>query len=597
MEASAYEQYMLELVNAARASAGVQPLAMNGYINAAAQSHTDWQLSVNKLTHTGAGGTTAYTRMVDAGFAFRGSSTWGENVGWVGVMGNDGYQDDVLAVHTRLMNSSGHRANLLNAGFREIGIGIGTGFYQGYNSILAGQDFAKATGDAFLTGVAFADKDADSAYDVGEGIGGVKLVAVNSATGAIHMAYGGAAGGYSLQLPPGSYSYTLSAAGYGSKAGTVTIGTSNLKVDWLGTTSTAAALAAGATVAGTASADALAGTLGSDMLSGYGGNDKLDGRGGGDSLVGGTGDDIYYVSDTRDVVTELAGEGSDTVYSRIASYTLPSHVEILYLDGSTSAWEGIGNSADNKLYGNALDNRLVGGAGNDTLNGQAGADTLIGGTGNDFYHVASSGDVVVELAGEGIDTVSSSISYTLAANVEKLTLTGSSGLSGTGNGLANTLTGNTGANALSGGGGDDTLIGNAGNDRLDGGDGADILQGGTGLDMLTGGAGADLFDWNAASHVGKGSTRDVVTDFTPGTDKLDLGGIDAISTTASRNDAFSFIGSAAFGGVAGELRFERVDGTTSYTLVQGDTNGDRIADFEIRLDGQLPDLTAGDFVL
>lgn len=128
---------------------------------------------------------------------------------------------------------------------------------------------------------------------------------------------------------------------------------------------------------------------------------------------------------------------------------------------------------NNVLIGNAATNTLSGGLGNDTLNGGAGADTLVGGQGDDVYVVDNIGDVVIEQAGEGTDLVQSSVSYTLAENVENLTLTGSAAINGTGNALDNVLTGNGAAN---------TLIGGAGNDTLDGGKGADKLEGGTGDD-------------------------------------------------------------------------------------------------------------------
>src|SRR5439155_8014079 len=103
--------------------------------------------------------------------------------------------------------------------------------------------------------------------------------------------------------------------------------------------------------------------------------------------------------------------------------------------------------------------------------GGMGADVMAGGAGNDTYIVDDSGDSVIENAYEGNDTVVSSVSYTLGANLENLTLAGSADLSGAGNALNNVLLGNAGGNTLSGGAGDDYLDGGAGNDLLSGGPG------------------------------------------------------------------------------------------------------------------------------
>lgn len=145
------------------------------------------------------------------------------------------------------------------------------------------------------------------------------------------------------------------------------------------------------------------------------------------------------------------------------SWVLGANVENLTLTGS-DAINGVGNALDNVLTGNAAANTLTGGDGNDTLDGGAGADTLIGGKGNDTYVVDNAGDIVQEAAGEGTDTVQSSISYTLTDNVENLVLTGNTAINATGNALDNTLTGNRAANVLDGGAGADTMIGGAGDD-------------------------------------------------------------------------------------------------------------------------------------
>ena len=208
--------------------------------------------------------------------------------------------------------------------------------------------------------------------------------------------------------------------------------------------------------------DVLYGNSGNDALYGNEGNDTLNGGSGYDLMVGGKGNDNYFVDNTVDIIIEKANEGVDTVNSSI-SYTLSNTLENLTLTG-TSAINGTGNNLDNIIIGNNANNKLIGGIGNDTLNGGAGADNMIGGVGNDTYYVDNAGDIVTENANEGIDTVNSSITYTLGSNKENLTLIGNNSINGTGNELNNILTGNTGNNVLNGGTGADTMIGGTGND-------------------------------------------------------------------------------------------------------------------------------------
>ncbi len=241
---------------------------------------------------------------------------------------------------------------------------------------------------------------------------------------------------------------------------------------------------------GSAGDDMLIGNSAINTLTGNNGNDILDGKGGADILIGGAGNDIYVVDIAGDMIQEAAGEGIDTVQVRL-DWTLGENVENLEV---VATWNvaGTGNALDNVLKGNAGINALNGLAGNDTLegfanndklDGGAGNDTLKGGLGDDTYIVDSVGDVVVELAAEGNDLVNASVAYTLASEVEKLTLTGISAINGTGNAAANVLTGNAGSNTLLGLAGDDTLDGLAGNDTLDGGLGNDTLKGGAGDDI------------------------------------------------------------------------------------------------------------------
>jgi Ca2+-binding RTX toxin-like protein len=223
---------------------------------------------------------------------------------------------------------------------------------------------------------------------------------------------------------------------------------------------------------GSAGDDLLVGTAGNDLMRGLAGNDTLNGRAGADTMQGGAGNDIYVVDSSADVVRENADEGIDLVRSSV-DYALGANVENLTLIG-TARLNGSGNALDNTIIGNGANNVLSGGGSNDTLNGGAGADTMLGGTGDDIYTVDDAGDVVIELADEGVDLVRSSVDFTLGANVENLRLIGTEGLSGSGNALDNTIFGNNGDNFLSGGAGNDTINGDVGSDTMQGGAGDDI---------------------------------------------------------------------------------------------------------------------------
>ncbi|MBK9663813.1 MAG: hypothetical protein IPO71_12915 [Nitrosomonas sp.] len=238
------------------------------------------------------------------------------------------------------------------------------------------------------------------------------------------------------------------------------------------------------------------GSTNGDSLYGTAFNDTFNGKGGNDALIGRLGNDTYIVDNGGVSIFESLSEGTDTVRSSI-SFSLPVNVENLTLT-DISDINGAGNDLNNILIGNLAVNQLNGGLGNDTLNGGADADTMIGGLGNDNYVVDNVGDAVTENLNEGTDRISSSVTYTLPANVENLTLTGTTAINGSGNGLANILIGNSAINQLNGGGGNDTL------------------DGGTGNNTLTGGAGQDIFRLTTAGHI------DAITDFVVVDDTIQL---------------------------------------------------------------------------
>ena len=346
---------------------------------------------------------------------------------------------------------------------------------------------------------------------------------------------------------------------------------------------------------GTGTDDRTAGTSGDDVISTLGGNDRAQGGAGNDQIDTGSGND-----------TASGDEGNDTLRG---------------VDG------------DDQLAGVGGADSLDGGAGNDTLSGGGGDDTLVGGTGDDLFYggagidrfVVASGsdrigdlglggeaDIVIISAGAGLvaqlrgnwtataNTVNAGTAQ-VVSNGFALDLTAATGPNGwkvvpgdastgsvvTGSGFADTVFGSDLADVLAGGGGhddiaardgDDLLSGGDGNDSLSGGDGKDTLIGGAGQDLLTGGGGADRYRFDAVTDSAVGATRDVIADFRfSGGDRIDLRLIDADTLTAG-DQAFAWIGDAAFSGVAGQLRF-------AAGIVQGDVNGDGTADFEIGLTG------------
>jgi Ca2+-binding RTX toxin-like protein len=222
------------------------------------------------------------------------------------------------------------------------------------------------------------------------------------------------------------------------------------------------------------------------------GNDVINGAGGRDTLIGGAGNDTYIINSTQaaglDIIIELEGEGNDGVETSLSSFSLAGYANVENLLGTSIAGQ--------TLTGNAAANAITGASGNDILDGGLGADTLTGGLGNDIYYVDTMGDVVVEGAGEGVDEVRTSLGnkndpanmYVLAANVEKLTGTSSTGQGVFANALDNVIAMGAGNDlVVLYDGGADTVSGGAGNDFFYFGatfDGADKVAGGTGFDTV-----------------------------------------------------------------------------------------------------------------
>jgi Ca2+-binding RTX toxin-like protein len=229
-----------------------------------------------------------------------------------------------------------------------------------------------------------------------------------------------------------------------------------------------------------------------------------------------------------------------------------------------------GGAGDDRLFGAGGNDTLSPGTGHDILHGGPGHDTLnggdvlVGGPGNDTYVDVESTAAVIEHPGEGTDTVRVGRTYTLPANVERLVLTGSSAINGTGNALSNWLTGNGAKNRLSGG---------AGNDRLTGGRAAD---------RLTGGSGTDRFVYLTPAD-STATASDVIVDFASN-EIIDLAAIDANPRKKGRQ-LFLYVGTKAFSGRRGELRVVKKGSTY---IIAADRNGDRKTDVRILVRGAKP---------
>jgi Ca2+-binding RTX toxin-like protein len=285
------------------------------------------------------------------------------------------------------------------------------------------------------------------------------------------------------------------------------------------------------------------------------------------------------------VVTEGVGAGTDTVNATI-TYTAAANVENVTL---------LNNAINNDIdaTGNALNNTLTGNDGSNNLDGQGGNDTMFGGKGDDTYYVDSSSDVVTENAGEGTDTVVSTVTWDLStagnANIENLTLSGSTAINGTGNALDNVITGNDAVNVLIGGAGNDTFNGAGGNDTITGGAGADSIAGGTG---------DDNFVYTSISESGTTSaTWDEIQDF----EMHDSGSHDRIALSALRNAANSAHLTLGAMGTSAQGTVVLVSDGAGNTLVEiWTTHSGGTADMIIQVDGIDPTstpLTALDFIL
>ncbi|NEQ36025.1 MAG: hemolysin [Okeania sp. SIO3I5] len=444
---TALDQYMLELVNRARANPQaeadlylngninkdfpytdddgniipeiptgtnpVQPLAFNLNLNTAANGHTQWMLDNNVFSHTGEGGSSVGARATAAGYTWSGI---GENIAISGSSVNTA-TDFVRNNHQELFDSPGHRLNIMNNDFEVIGISSLEGpFDYGsitLNSMITTQKFGYNNEGPFITGVAYTDAvNNDDFYTVGEGIGGITVTAVDQANSAnTFTTTTWDTGGYRLDVEENkTYNVTFS------------------------------------------------------------GDLDQDGKAG-------------------DTVTYEVVVGSENVKQDVVSDSLPTPPpnvptpgdDNLNVDGTTSVVQGLGGN--DTLTGSSGGDSIGGGEGNDVVNGELGNDFLTGWTGNDELNGGSGNDTV--LGGDGLDTLNGGDNPdTLKGGNNPDELNGDDG--------NDFLQGETGNDILNGGDGDDTAGGGIGDDTIDGGIGNDSLTGWKGNDNITGGAGNDM---------------------------------------------------------------------------------------------------------
>lgn len=318
---------------------------------------------------------------------------------------------------------------------------------------------------------------------------------------------------------------------------------------------------------GTQFNDSFIGSAADEQFMGLGGRDTIDGGGGVD--------EVRYHRDpdrgaTAGVTVNLAtGVAIDGFGTRDTLSNIENIRATIF---------------DDTLTGSSVANRIRAHEGNDTINGGVGADNMIGGAGDDTYYVDNAGDIVNESSdgGSGQDRVFSTISFNLTANgstvlggVENLTLLGSGNLTGTGNGLANTLTGNTGVNTLSGGAGNDRLVGGLGNDTL------------------TGGADADVFVFNTAMST---TNIETITDFNAPQDTIELENAIFTALTTTGTLAANLFKDIATGARDADDRifYNSANGALYY---DADGSGAGFASVRIGTLTGAPIITAADFVV
>ena len=328
-QATQAERYFLSLINEDRARNGLQPLRLETRLNDSSQAHSAWMLGNDVFSHTGKNGSSATDRIRDADFPLESSWRVAENLAYVSVDQDGSLLDEVAQLHRNLMNSPGHRANLLDPNVDYIGIGLQVGEFNGYQVLMGTQNFAATGGHLQL----------DVAPGVTMGtVDRPQMTAMSVADwkddhGSLTLGQGGTAGNDHIAK--------------GSSANTVNGG------------------AGDDLIFGGAGNDRLMGGKGRDFLAGQNGHDRLEGHGGADILSGGQGGDSLF-----------GGSGNDQLFG------YNGHDRLFGQKGNDLLNGGVGYDVLNG--GNGRDT-LVGGDGNDTMTGGNGVDYFVfnGRTGSD----------------------------------------------------------------------------------------------------------------------------------------------------------------------------------------------------------------------
>lgn len=401
--ASALERYMLELVNEERTSRDLGALQLETNLNLSAEDHSLWMLETNTFSHTGANNSTATQRIVAADFDL--DAPWGtaENIAVQSARGDAGYFDDVANLHTSLMNSPGHRANLLDPDLEYIGIGIEVGSYTysssfTASSVMVTQNFARTAG----------------AVDLDDLNGGAGTVVEPEAVAPVEPEFVATSG-----------------------ADIFTATDANDRIDSAGGDDS---------IEGGAGSDTLIGGNGDDTLKGGVDNDRVWGEDGDDLLFGHAGHDLVGGMEGADVLwggtgndTVLGGSGDDTIGGAAGFDSISGDGGVDLVWGGDQNDTIDGGAGDDSLFGGSHSDLILGGDGDDLVNGGWGWDSLYGGDGDDFLDGFNGNDLMA--GGKGRDIF----------------------LAGSGN---DTIDGGSGNDTIYGGWGDDRITGGSGADRF-----------------------------------------------------------------------------------------------------------------------------------